>query len=240
MSLTLSYNTLAIGPLMKARFLGIGGVPAYTYAVLPGGIGGTINPSGVYTAPATIGADTIQVTDAILDTATQIVKVCTPLQLLCDVIQKEMELDSTQVYLWDQKIFIPQDSRLYIAVGVLNAKPFGNTNRPDGSGLGLEADQSVNMLAQCSVDILSRGPEARDRKEEIILALQSDYAQSQQEMNSFYVAKISTSFVNLSQEDGAAIPYRFNIAINIQYFYRKIKGVPYYDDFDPVEVTTEP
>jgi hypothetical protein len=47
-------------------------------------------------------------------------------------------------------------------------------------------------------------------------------------------------FVNLSMIDGDAIPYRFNISVNMQYFVRKVKAVAYFDDFADVEVTTEP
>ena len=147
-----------------------------------------------------------------------------------------MDLENDQVYLWDQKVIIPKDYRLYIAVEVLSCKPFANNNEFQSNGTSLS---SVNMQATLSVDIFSRGPSARDRKEEVILALMSNYAQSQQEANSFYVGKLSPTFTNLSNIDGAAIPYRFNISVNIQYFVIKSKAVPYYDDFENVEVTTE-
>lgn len=246
MSLSLTSNTQAVAPNAPASFAGTGGTAPYTYVVLAGGPGGTINAtSGQYTAPSVVSEnpalifDTIQVTDAVAATAIRQILVGYPIMLVCDVIQKELGLANGQVYLWDQKINIPIDEKLYIAVGVLSCKPFSNTNRMEGGGSGLEEDQSVNMMATLSIDILSRGPQARDRKEEVILALQSVYAQSQQEVNSFYIGKISTGFVNLSQIDGAAIPYRFNISVNMQYTVRKSKAVPYFDTFSEQVVQTE-
>lgn len=246
MSLSLAAATLALGPNLQTYFLGSGGTPPYNYVVLAGGAGGSINAtSGLYTAPAVVQAapemlfDIVQVVDAVSDFFNLSILVGNPLMLFCDIIQKELGLDIGQVYLWDQKIDIPTDDRLYIAIGVLSCKPFGNSISYDGSGSGLSAVQSVNMQATLSVDILSRGVEARDRKEEIILALQSNYAQSQQETNSFYIAKISSGFVNLSQIDGAAIPYRFNISVNMQYSVRKTQAVPYYDTFTDVAPVTE-
>lgn len=237
--MNVSQSTYAIRNGMNAWFLGTGGTDPYTYAVAPGGVGGTINSStGEYTAPSTgQGEDTIVVTDSLAATAEATIDVCLPIQLLCDIIQREMELQQGQVYLWDQKINIPIDDQLYIAVAVISCKPFANTTKFDSSG---DAIQSVNMSALVSIDILSRGPDARDRKEEVLLALKSIYSQSQQEINSFYIGTISTDFVNLSEVDGAAIPYRFNISVRMQYFFRKSKAVPYFEEIDDVEVTSEP
>lgn len=233
MSLILTSSVTAMATGRQTSFLASGGVAPYVYSIAPGGAGGTINPStGLYTAPlSTTGKDNIIVTDATLATATKSILSCTPLELFCDILQTEMGLAQGRVYLWDQKIDQPKDNGLYIAVGVLSCKPFGNNTPIDGSGAGLNAVQSVNMFATLSVDIISRGPEARDRKEEVIMALNSIYSQSQQEANSFYIAKISSGFNNLSNIDGAAIPYRFNISVNMQYFVTKTKAVPYFDDF---------
>jgi hypothetical protein len=87
------------------------------------------------------------------------------------------------------------------------------------------------MLAVTDIDIISKGPAARDRKEEIILAFNSNYAQQQQDANSFYIGKISTGFLNLSDIDGAAIPYRYRISVNMQYAFQKASPVSRFDTF---------
>lgn len=228
---------------------GAGGVEPYVYSVVPGGAGGTIDPdTGLYQTPLTMNAnpklttDILKVTDDDGDTATYPILVTNPLGLFCEILQQELGLAAGRVYLWNQKIMQPTDSGLYIAVSVLTCKPFANTVKPDGSGAGMDAVQSINMLATVSIDAISRGPEALNRKEEILLALAGLYSQSQQELNSFNIGKLPPGgqFVNLSNIDGEAIPYRFNISVNMQYFVRKVKAVPYYDDFAAVEVTTEP
>lgn len=237
MSLSLVAGTLALAPNLTTGFLGIGGTSPYIYSVAMGGAGGTIDSSsGLYTAPLVTGTDTVIVTDAASATAEATIQICTPIELLCDIIQNQMGLTQGQVYEWDQKINIPTDSRLYITIGVLSCKPFANSNKMDANGIAI---QSVNMSAVVSIDILSRGPEARDRKEEVLLSLMSNYAQSQQTTNSFYVGQLSTNFANLSLVDGAAIPYRFNISVALQYFVTLNKAVPYFDDFDNVEVDTD-
>lgn len=249
MSLALSQSATAIIPGLFAGFLASGGTAPYTYSVLPGGAGGSINSLGEYDAPASTNSDdprtlydTIQVVDSLAAVATAQILVGNPLLLFCEIIQREMGLANGRVYLWDQKIMQPTDAGIYIAVSVPSCKPFANTIQTDGGGSGLDALQVVNMLATLEIDIISRGPGARDRKEEVVLALNSIYAQSQQETNSFYIGKIppSARFLNLSNIDGAAIPYRYKIAVNMQYAVTKRKAVPYFDNFEAVEPVTDP
>lgn len=244
--ITIAAGALAIGAGLSTSFGASGGTGPYTWSVLPGGAGGTIVAgTGIYTAPAVVNPDpkkaydTVKVVDSLAAEAEIQILVGSPLQLVCDIIQREMNLDQGQVYLWNQKINTPNDSRLYVAVGIVSTKPFANRNVPDGSGAGLESKQSVSVVATLSIDILSRSPEARERKEEVLMALFSDYSKYQQAANAFGIARLSSAFQNLSEIEGAAIPYRFNISINMQYLVRKTKAVPYYDDFENAEVTTE-
>lgn len=161
------------------------------------------------------------------------------LNSIMDVIQAEMVLADDQVYLFDQKFTVPNDERIYIALGVLSAKPFGVSRSYDGSGLGLGEIVSVNMQATLSIDIMSRSEDALVRKEEVILAMMSTRSQQAQEALGYMLARLPSSFVNISEIDGAAIPYRFNISVNVQYFVKKTQSVDYYDDFTDA-ITVEP
>jgi hypothetical protein len=238
LSLSIRPTHLALKTSLTYPFGAGGGTEPYAYSVLPGGAGGTINASsGVYTSPTELGIDRVKVTDALGATAIAPVVVGTPLELVCDIIQVEMGLAAGRVYIWDQKINMPTDDGLFVVVGVVSCKPFGNKLEMNSAGLAV---QSVNMQAMLDINVISRGPSARIRKEEILFALNSFYAESQQELNSFRVFPITTSFVNLSQQDGAAIPYRFALSVMIQYFVKKQQTTPYFDDFSAVEVTAEP
>lgn len=239
MSLVLRANSLALGYGAKTSFCGSGGEEPYTYSVSPGGVGGSINSStGIYTAPRNItGIDTVVVTDDDGATASLDVSVLNSLELVCDIIRTEMNLDDDRVWIWDQKIPEPKDSNIYVVLSVLACKPFSNITKFDGA-TGTDI-QSTNFQATVSIDIKSRSTEALNRKEELLMSLASTYAEQQQELNGFFVSTLPTSFVNLSDQDGAAIPYHFNISIAIQYAVTKTKTVPYFDNFQDVEVTTE-
>ena len=167
MALSLLQTYHAMQPFgLTVPFGASGGTPPYTFSVVAPAApipaaGGTIDPAtGLYTSPASTGTDIIQVTDSLLATAQGTVLVDYPLSLVCDIIQTAMGLNPEQVYLWDQKIDIPEDSNLYVAVGVISCKPFGNKPKYTANS-GLSAIQSVNIYALLSIDILSRGPVAR-------------------------------------------------------------------------------
>lgn len=244
MSLSIIQNVSAIGyGGLSTSFVGVGGTGSLTYSVLPGGAGGTIDAStGIYTSPAQIpltpqtSVDTIQVEDSLSATATTTILIGTALELVCDIIQTEMGLDNGRVYLWDQKINEPTDSGLWVAVSMPLCKPFGNNISFDGS-MGFQSNQVLNLVANVDVDILSRGPSARDQKEFVVMALNSVYSEQQQEANGFQISRLTTSFINLSQIDGAAIPYRYKISFRLNYAVVKAEPVPYFDTFEEPEVT---
>ncbi len=246
MTITLFSYVTALGPNLPASFMTTGGTEPYIYSVLPDGAGGTIDSdTGVYISPAIIPDsptkqyDTIQVIDDDLNTDTKKILVGTPLLLFCDIIKNQMELADSHIYVWNQKLIEPKDYKLYIAVSVLTPKIFANTNKWDAENQ--QTIQSTNNADKLQIDVISRGPEARDKKNYVLMALNSQYSQRQQELNSFYIGKIpaGSQFNNLSAIDGAAIPYRFNISINLQYFEKKVQSVDYYDTFD-LEVITDP
>jgi len=236
MSLTLAQTLTAVGPGITSSFVASGGTAPYTYSVRAGGAGGTINSStGVYTAPASVPTkptllfDTIVVTDNVSATSQAQIFVGDPLLLFCEIIQNQMGLAVGRVYIYDQKIMQPTDNGLYVAVSVLGVKVFGNTNRHDGSGSGMNSTQSLNCAATLQLDVISRDTSALHLKEAVLLALNSDYSEQQQNANSFFIGKIppSAQFNSLSQQDGAAIPYRFVISVVMQYFYTKTQAVGY-------------
>jgi hypothetical protein len=97
------------------------------------------------------------------------------------------------------------------------------------------------MYAVLDLDIISRGPDARDRKEEVVMAFNSTYAQQQQEINSFYIGKLppGAKFINLSEIDGAAIPYRYRISTVLQYTVTKTTPIQYYSSFSDSIITNQ-
>lgn len=250
MTLSVRASISAMAPGRRTSFQAYGGAEPYAYSVVPGGAGGAIDPAtGLYTADAVMNPDPklnrvqIRATDslgAVADSSP--ILVADPLFLFCEIIQKELGLAADRVWIFDQKRKMPIDSGLFVIVHVTNLQPFGNNVKYDGSGSGLDAIQSVNVKATLTLNIMSRSTEALIRKEEVLMAITSPYAESQMELNSFYIGRLppGAQFVNLSELDGAAIPYRFNLSVNMHYFVKKTRAAAYFDQFAAPQVVTEP
>lgn len=250
--LSLSSSLSAVAANVRSSFLATGGTSPYTYSVIAGGAGGTIDASsGWYTAPSIASSspnntyDTVQVTDDVGAIATAQILVGTPLELFCDVVRVGMGLPIGRVVLYDQKYFSPIDYGLWITVGILKCKPFSNIREMATVSSVYSQTQFTNMRATLECDVVSRGPAARDLKEQFVMSLYTQYSEQQQEANSFHIARIppNQEFRNLSHIengkhgtlDGTAILYRFRINVNLIYASTLTSPVSYFSNFlDPI------
>jgi hypothetical protein len=229
-------NNAAIGINVPIQFVATGGTAPYVYSLDTGSVGSVDASTGNFSSPDS-GSATVSALDSLgADVGSASVAVLTVFQLICDIIQSEMGLSPGRVWIWDQKIFEPTDQGLFIVANVLSQKSFSNSKSYDGSGSGLNVTQGANMFAQLSLDIKSRNMDAVDRLPEVVLALNSDYAKTQMEANSFFLAPLPQSMINLSESDGSAIPYRFNLTVNVQWIYNKTKATNYFDTFPVTEI----
>lgn len=241
---------LAIAQNLSVPFQAAGGTPivsadpvylsGYRYSV-QSGPGYIDQYTGVFTSEGETGIATVRATDANGAFAESQVLIGTPLQLFCDVLQQQLPLAPGRVWLWDQKVNEPTDLGMFIVVRVLNPRCFGNTNAMSSDDIGATQIQSSYMSVQLQVEVKSRSTEALDRLGAVIQALNSIYSQQQQEMNSFKIFPVSKNIVDMSGEDGAAIPYRFVLSVTLQYTESTTtRAAPYFDTFQTASVTLNP
>jgi hypothetical protein len=238
----LSINT--IQPFSSAgsfvQFEATGGVEPYVYSLVAGGDGGSINSStGLYQAPFSTskGFQIVRVTDATPVTpqvANFTLNFLNHLQIIADIISTQLGLADDQVYIYNQKFNVPKDNRMYVAIKLGAQKVFGTSSKY----IGTQEMNSINMQATVTIDVISRSLEALNRKEEIFVSLVSQRSQQIQNQNAFRIAQVASSFVDLSGIEGAAIPFRFNIAFNILYAKRFLVNVEYFDEFPDLEIET--
>ena len=165
------------------------------------------------------------------------------IKVVADIIQSEMELGNDRVYLYNQKWRIPPDEGLFVVVGFLGAKAFGAKTEYENDPVTQELVevQSVNQQETYTVDLFSRDSSARQRKQEVILALNSTFAQQMQEQYTFKIANLPSTFNDVSALEATAILNRYQLVFNALVVYRKVKNVQFYDSFQiPPIVHTNP
>ncbi|RTL04657.1 hypothetical protein EKK58_10125 [Candidatus Dependentiae bacterium] len=155
----------------------------------------------------------------------------TSVDIIREIIKREMNLEDDRIYIYNQKFNIPNDSGLFVVVEYVNSKIISNTNIPKVDYKGdLIEYQELYTQEQITVQLFSRNIEALQRKEEAVMALYSTYAQQLQEKLSFRVFR-NAPIEDLSELEASAILYRFDIPIIMFTWYEKIKAIGYYNSF---------
>jgi hypothetical protein len=80
------------------------------------------------------------------------------------------------------------------------------------------------------INVISKNDEARQRKEEVILSINSNFSKNKQELYQFKIANLSNSFLNVSELEGAGIVNRFAINISVLAYYNNTINTDYYDN----------
>lgn len=153
-------------------------------------------------------------------------------ELVRDIIKTEMSLSDAQITQENQEYKLPVDTDIHLVIGILSEKVFANNkyfeNRPHD---GYYEIQSLQKMTTFTVDIFSKGMSAVDRKDEIVLALNSYYSENQQTAYGFKIMRLPTGFTNISEIEGAARINRFNITFNVLNFVIKETKIEDYNTF---------
>jgi hypothetical protein len=163
------------------------------------------------------------------------------IKVIADIIQTELEMDEGKVMIYNQKYNIPSDDGLYIVLQYLGSKAIGNNNYAVATTEGMNEIQEAATADLIQIDIMSPekadgSNEARARKNEVVMALKSMYAQQQAEKYGISISNIPTTWVDASGAEGTAILTRFSITITAFSITRKIKAAEYFDTFQEPEI----
>ena len=161
------------------------------------------------------------------------------LQVLVDIIRREMCLKADQVVIYNQRWIVPNDHRVYVSLHVLGSKPYAvNRGYSSTSILNptdetvtniLNEEQSINSADMISVHVMGYGDETRIRRNDVMFALHSTYAEQQMEKYSFSIGQVPTSFADVSEALGTAMLYRYAITFNVLYAQGVTKTVDYFE-----------
>lgn len=157
-----------------------------------------------------------------------------PIKIIGDIIKNYLNLNDNQILIYNQDFKIPATKGLFILLQYNTSQPYSVVNKFIPAAIEIEgAEESVSVLMKedYTINVVSKNDEARQRKEEILMAFNSNYSQEQQGLYQFQIAKISNSFINISELEGAGMLNRFAINISLLAHYNRINDIAYYDTF---------
>jgi hypothetical protein len=154
-----------------------------------------------------------------------------PILIIADIIQNELGLTDSQVFIYNQDYKLPETSGLFIVLVNDSSEIFSNSSKFIATQN--TSQEVINYLAkeEYSINIMSKNSEARTRKEEVVMALISNYAKEQQDKYQFKIAQIPNSFTNVSELEGAGMLNRFVVNLSVLTWQQKTKNIPYFDQF---------
>ena len=161
-------------------------------------------------------------------------------QVIIQILTQEMDIDPSRIWVLDQNRLIPTDQGAFYIVGLIDAHVMQNSVRMEQETVGsITAQHQINEVMQCEtiqIDMLSRNNDSILRNWEIMAALNSYYAQQQQELNNFRIFPRPMSIMNTSSAEGGSNINRYTITVPCFVWYRKdtVLDSPlgdYYDDF---------
>lgn len=153
------------------------------------------------------------------------------IKLIADIIKTEMQLDDERVLIYNQKWNLPNIKGIFIYLNYISSQILSNNKCYKEKEDGYYEIQTMTKMDVIGLNISSANSEARERKEEIILALKSTYADQVMERYAFRVASIPMSFNDVSQLEASAMLNRYVANINVISGLENSKKVEYYDTF---------
>lgn len=150
---------------------------------------------------------------------------------IVNIIRTEMALDQNHIWIRAQNRKIPPNANeLFVVVGAVDFNPISSKSYYDS--FQDKERQVVYGRALVQVDIFSRSTEARLRRAEVLMALNSFYSQEIQNRYQFRIFEIPSSFINTSSLEGGSDINRFTITISAMCSEVKEKTTAYYDTFN--------
>lgn len=152
-------------------------------------------------------------------------------EYIVDIIRNELELDQQHVWIQSQNRKIPPNSEdLFVVVGCVDFKPISSKSYFDHK---TDSERQVAYgRAQIQIDIFSRSNEARIRRSEVLMALNSFYSKGVQDSKQFKIFELPSSFINLSGLAGGSDINRFALRFYAMVSEVKEKSSSYYEVFN--------
>lgn len=151
------------------------------------------------------------------------------LTYICEILQKFMELDDGQVYIYNQKYILPRTTGFFICIGLQGINVLANNTETKEIGNDVKEILTTQTQSQISIDIYSYDFSAIEKKEEILMALKSNLSQNIQSKYGFHIATVPTNFNHISEQDGTKILNRFNLLLNVISKKEKVISSDYYN-----------
>lgn len=161
------------------------------------------------------------------------------IKVVCDIIQNQMGLQKDQVWIYNQKVDIPNDKRMYVVVSFDDEEVFGanlhNKNKEDG----LDEETWLNVRTNISINTFSASLECINRKYDVLGALRSVYSLQKQEKMNMQISRVPRVCMNASFATPTQRLYSYHYEYSIMHVKKVSHNVDYYNDFSRADMSNK-
>lgn len=152
------------------------------------------------------------------------------LKTVCDILKVGMNLDNDQIWLYNQKVDIPNDKRIYVVVSLKKEEVFGNNIEIKETN-GLDEVIWTNLVSDVGIELFSYNTNALNRRYEVLGSMRSVYSVQKQEELNFNIGRNPTVFLDSSFMSLTARLYSFYYEYRITHVEHSSRPVEYFDKF---------
>jgi hypothetical protein len=145
----------------------------------------------------------------------------TSLDLIRLILINQIDIAPERVNIYDEKWVQPPNDDLFITLEFRNSRCLANRNTLITAGGTTVESQDVNMLENVTVGVFSKNRSAAQKKEEVLMAIGSSYAQQLMEKYAFKISRIGT-IEDLSALEGSAMLKRYDVNLTVYAWYQKV------------------
>lgn len=162
------------------------------------------------------------------------------LNIVYDIIKKQLRLNNNQIWLYNQKVDIPNDKNMYVVISNEDEELFGVNNEMISHETSLESSTWINVRTTISINTFSASMLALERKYDIIGVMSSVYSLRKQEEHSIQIARIPKVFMDASYSTPTQRLYSYHYEYYIMHVKKVLsKDVEFFDDFSNADMSNK-
>lgn len=159
------------------------------------------------------------------------------LKTVCDILKVGMGLEKDQIWIYNQKVDIPNDKRLYVVVSLKSETVIGNNiEAKTENGIYDETIWS-NVVTDVGIEVFSYNVNALNRRYEVLSSMRSTYSVQKQEELNCNIGRRPVAFFDSSFMSPSAKLYSFYFMYRITHVENSARPIDYYDDFSRADMS---
>lgn len=160
------------------------------------------------------------------------------LKTVCDILKVGMSLENDQIWIYNQKIDIPNDKRIYIVVSLKDEVVIGNNIETEHTENGENEIVWTNLVSSVGIELFSYNVNALNRRYEVLSSMRSTYSIQKQEELNFNIGRKPVAFFDSSFLAPSSRLYSFYFMYKITHIENSTKkSVDFYSDFSRADMS---